>query len=108
MLSVKNNYSDEVFQHQQPLKRKELVFRSLNKPDFNIWFTGFDGLLKLIKKYIIIILRLKSVEIFFDLCILFNFILFALNGFIREDALLYLNNIITIVLGIELVMKLTS
>lgn len=53
-------------------------------------------------------MRMKWVGNFFDLCIFINIITLSLQGFIPQDIYLFLNNIITLLLGGEMIMKLIS
>ena len=90
------------------VKRKNLIFRDLNKIDVVIWVKGFKGLFLVGEKYIILAMNLKLVEVFFDLSIFINIIILALEGFFTSDAFSYLNNIITFLLVGELGMKIIS
>lgn len=90
------------------MSRKAIIFKSLNRIDKIVWIRGITGFLKVCRKYVIMAMRLKGVEFFFDLCILLNIIILSLDGVISGYLLLYVNDLITILLGIELLMKLIS
>jgi len=53
-------------------------------------------------------MRIKTIEVFFDFCVLFSVIIFALDGFIDSNKQVVLNDITTILLFIELLMKIIS
>ena len=53
-------------------------------------------------------MRYRVVEIFFDFCILTNIIVFILDDVLPKNLSSNFNNVITIFLGIELLMKLIS
>lgn len=80
----------------------------MNRIDKIIWINGFGGLYQVIQKYTIKTMRLRGVEIFFDFCILTNIGVLVLDGLIPLEVSTTINDIVTILLGIELFMKLIS
>lgn len=53
-------------------------------------------------------MRLEEVTIFFDICVFINIVALALKGLISTELVLIINNISTILLVIELAMKIVS
>jgi hypothetical protein len=70
--------------HKLPFRRKREVFHSLNNIDKLIYMNGVKGLLVTIQKYTIWMLRLKEVDMFFDLCIAVNIVFLTFTGIIDE------------------------
>lgn len=53
-------------------------------------------------------LRMKGLEIFFDLCLFINIFFLCLNGIIKTSVIKSVNTIVTLLLLLELIMKIIS
>lgn len=104
---VKNNWSGDDIKMIR-LEKKKKYFRALNRIDIAIWLKGFIGVWIVFKKYVIQALSNEMIGIFFDLCILINTVFLALHGNVSGKIIEQVNNIITILLLFELIMKLIS
>lgn len=60
------------------------------------------------RKYIIRAMQQKMFEIVFDLCVLVNIVILALEGVISSSIVVSFNNFLTLILLGELVLKLIS
>lgn len=105
---LKHNWSGNDVLLQLPLSTKKKYFRALNKIDICIWLTGYSGLWTVCKKYLVQALRTPSLLMFFDICIFVNILFLSLTGILSERIIWPINNIITILLLIELFMKIIT
>ena len=88
--------------------RKKDYFKSLNNIDKLIYLKGCTGFIILVQKYCLKTLRLKGVGIFFDLVIGFNIIFLTFTGIISDTLVADVNYVTTILLLLELLMRLIS
>lgn len=94
--------------HKLSFRKKKTVFKCLNQVDSLIWMNGVQGFLLTIQKYTILSLRTKEVDLFFDGVIAFNIVFLTFTGIISDSLVLTVTSVTTILLLVELFMRLIS
>ncbi|CAD8075875.1 unnamed protein product [Paramecium primaurelia] len=95
--SVINNY-----------EHKNIIKNSLNHIDYLIWLVGIRGKIIIIRKITFMIITNKFTNFFVDCVILINFLCLSLIGIISNQFLSVIEDFTTIVVSLELALKLIS
>ncbi|CAD8111377.1 unnamed protein product [Paramecium primaurelia] len=106
----KKNWSgrDVLYQNLTRFISFNQIKKQLNYQDKKIWLRGISGKIKIAQKYCYMVVSSKFSELFFDLIILFNFVFLSLQGILNPELISQIEDITTICLCIEIVMKLFS
>ncbi|CAD8123254.1 unnamed protein product [Paramecium sonneborni] len=95
--SVINNY-----------EHKNIIKHSLNHVDYLIWLVGISGKIIIIRKITFIIITHKFTNFFVVCVILVNFLCLSLIGIISNEFLSVIEDFTTIIVSLELILKLIS
>ncbi|CAD8196993.1 unnamed protein product [Paramecium pentaurelia] len=87
------------------MKKFHSILMMLNKVDIIIWIKGFKGIYIMSQKYAYIIVTTRFSQFFFDLVILNNFTFLSLQGIVDISIISTVEDISTILLCCELVMR---
>ena len=90
------------------LERFSEIFIQLNQRDVIIWMKSAEGKLLNLKKYAQIIIISTTSRVFFDLIILINFTFLALWNIADSQTIYEVENVSTIILSMELILRLIS
>ncbi|CAD8187083.1 unnamed protein product [Paramecium octaurelia] len=104
---TKHNWSgkDVLETNKKRLLYFHIVLQLLNKVDIIIWINGVTGLYIMSQKYAYIIATSRFSQFFFDLVILNNFTFLSLQGIVDINIISKVEDISTIFLCFELVMR---
>ncbi|CAD8198931.1 unnamed protein product [Paramecium pentaurelia] len=105
---TKHNWSgkDVLEINKKRLQYFHIVLLLLNKIDIIIWINGIKGLYIMSQKYAYLIATSRFSQFFFDLVILNNFTFLSLQGIVDINIISTVEDISTIFLCFELVMRL--
>ncbi|CAK68274.1 unnamed protein product (macronuclear) [Paramecium tetraurelia] len=106
----KKNWSgrDVLYQNLARFISFDQIKKALNHQEKMIWLRGISGKIQIAQKYTYIVVSSKFSDLFFDLIILFNFVFLSLQGIVNPGLISQIEDITTICLCIEIVMKLFS
>ncbi|CAD8147067.1 unnamed protein product [Paramecium octaurelia] len=84
------------------------IFLQLNKKDILIWMKGIKGMVLNFNKHTNLIITSSTSQTFFDLVIFINFTFLALWNIVDSTTIHSVENVSTIILSFELILRLIS
>ncbi|CAD8084276.1 unnamed protein product [Paramecium sonneborni] len=90
----------------QLIQKFDVIFRSLNQKDIEIWPRSLSGIVLNLRKYAFQIIHFKLTKFLFDLTILINTLFLALQGIIERKIIDKIEDIATVVLSTEIILQL--
>ncbi|CAD8054705.1 unnamed protein product [Paramecium primaurelia] len=109
-LIISSNWSgkDVLALNTKKLQMFSHIFLQLNKKDVLIWMKGLKGIILNFNKHTNIIITSSTSQTFFDLIIFINFTFLALWNIVDSTTIHSVENVSTIILSFELILRLIS